>query len=186
MEKAERILLTVLTPTYNRVHTLPACFDSLSHQTCTEFEWIVVDDGSTDGTEEYFAGLPERPFPVRYIKKENGGKHTALNAAHPFIHRFQFETNYFGALKTIQACLPQFRAQGFGRIITITSVMAILQLPFQGFYSSVKAAMLSLSESLSMELAGTGIQCCSILPGCRSPRSSSATRRRTASSSPPR
>ena len=79
--------------------------------------------------------------------------------------RYQFETNYFGALKTIQACLPQFRAQGFGRIITITSVMAILQLPFQGFYSSVKAAMLSLSESLSMELAGTGIQCCSILPG---------------------
>ena len=79
--------------------------------------------------------------------------------------RFQFETNYFGALKTIQACLPQFRAQGFGRIITITSVMAILQLPFQGFYSSVKAAMLSISESLSMELHGTGIQCCSILPG---------------------
>ena len=86
MEKAERILLTVLTPTYNRVHTLPACFGSLSRQTRTEFEWIVVDDGSTDGTEEYFAGLPERPFPVRYIKKENGGKHTALNAAHPFIH----------------------------------------------------------------------------------------------------
>jgi len=79
--------------------------------------------------------------------------------------RYQFETNYFGALKTIQACLPQMRKQGFGRIITITSVMGILQLPFQGFYSSVKAAMLSISESLSMELHGTGIQCCSILPG---------------------
>lgn len=79
--------------------------------------------------------------------------------------RSQFETNYFGALKTIQACLPQFRSQGFGRIITITSVMAILQLPFQGFYSSVKAALLALSESLSLELKGTGIQCCSILPG---------------------
>ena len=43
--------------------------------------------------------------------------------------------------------------------------MAILQLPFQGFYSSVKAALLSLSESLSLELKGTGIQCCSVLPG---------------------
>ena len=86
MEKAERVLLTVLTPTYNRVHTLPACFDALSRQTCTAFEWIVVDDGSNDGTEEYVSGLPERPFPVRYIKKENGGKHTALNAAHPFVH----------------------------------------------------------------------------------------------------
>jgi len=79
--------------------------------------------------------------------------------------RYQFETCYFGALKTIQACLPVFRKQHFGRIVTVTSVMAILQLPFQGFYSSVKAAMLSLSESLSMELKGTGIQCCSVLPG---------------------
>lgn len=79
--------------------------------------------------------------------------------------RAQFETTYFGSFKTIQACLPTFRKQGFGRIITITSVMAILQLPFQGFYSSVKAALLSLSESLSLELKGTGIQCCSVLPG---------------------
>jgi len=79
--------------------------------------------------------------------------------------RFQFETNYFGALKSIQACLPQFRVQNFGRIITVTSVMAILQLPFQGFYSSVKAALLSISESLSLELSGSGIQCCSVLPG---------------------
>ena len=79
--------------------------------------------------------------------------------------REQFETTYFGSLKTIRCCLPVFRKQGFGRIITITSVMAVLQLPYQGFYSSAKAALLSLSQSLSMELKGTGIQCCSILPG---------------------
>ena len=79
--------------------------------------------------------------------------------------REQFETCYFGSLKSIRACLPVFRSQGFGRIITITSVMAVLQLPFQGFYSSAKAALLSISQSLSMELHGTGIQCCSILPG---------------------
>ena len=79
--------------------------------------------------------------------------------------RYQFETCYFGSLKTIQACLPVFRRQGFGRIVTITSVMAILQLPFQGFYSAAKAALLSLSESLQMELKGTGIECCSVLPG---------------------
>ena len=79
--------------------------------------------------------------------------------------RYQFETCFFGSHKTIQTCLPVFRRQGFGRIITVTSVMAILQLPFQGFYSAAKAALLSLSESLSMELKGTGIECCSILPG---------------------
>ena len=79
--------------------------------------------------------------------------------------RFQFETCLFGSLKTIQACLPVFRRQNFGRIVTITSVMAILQLPFQGFYSAAKAALLSVSESLQMELKGTGIECCSVLPG---------------------
>jgi len=79
--------------------------------------------------------------------------------------RAQFETCYFGAVKTIQACLPVFRKQGSGRIITVTSVMAVLELPYQVFYSSVKAALLSLTEGLRMELRGTGIQCCSILPG---------------------
>ena len=79
--------------------------------------------------------------------------------------RYQFETGYFGALKTIQACLPVFRKQGRGRIITVTSVMAVLQLPYQGFYASMKAALLSLTESLQLELKGTGIQCCSVLPG---------------------
>ena len=79
--------------------------------------------------------------------------------------RAQFETCYFGALKTIQACLPVFRRQGHGRIVTVTSVMAILSLPYQAFYSSAKAAMLALTEGLRMELEGSGIQCCSILPG---------------------
>jgi len=79
--------------------------------------------------------------------------------------RSQFETTYFGTFKTIQACLPVFRQQHFGRIVTVSSVMAVLQLPYQGFYSSAKAALLSLSQSLSMELRGTGIECCCILPG---------------------
>ncbi|MBR1887243.1 MAG: SDR family oxidoreductase [Bacteroidales bacterium] len=79
--------------------------------------------------------------------------------------RAQFETCYFGAVKTIQACLPVFRKQGRGRIITVTSVMAVLELPYQVYYSSVKAALLSLTEGLRMELKGSGIQCCSILPG---------------------
>ena len=79
--------------------------------------------------------------------------------------RYQFETCCFGVLKTVQACLPIFRSQGFGRIITVSSVMGVLQLPYQGLYSAAKAALLSLSQSLSMELAGTGIECCCVLPG---------------------
>ncbi len=79
--------------------------------------------------------------------------------------RAQFETCFFGSVKTIKGCLPQFRAQGYGRIITVTSVMAVLQLPFQVYYSSAKTALLSFTEGLRMELKGSGIQCCSILPG---------------------
>lgn len=75
-------LITVFTPTYNRARLLPRLFDSLCRQTFTDFEWLIVDDGSTDGTEELVRSefLPHAtPFPVRYIRKENGGKHTAIN-----------------------------------------------------------------------------------------------------------
>lgn len=77
----------------------------------------------------------------------------------------QFQTTFFGSLKTIEACVPVFRKQGYGRIVTVASVMSILPLPYQVFYSSAKAALLSLTEGLSMELAGTGVECCCILPG---------------------
>lgn len=80
-------LLSIVTPTYNRVSYLRQCFASLKAQTDLRFEWIVVDDGSTDGTGEtvaaFQAGQP--PFPIRYLYQENGGKHRALNAAHPLI-----------------------------------------------------------------------------------------------------
>ena len=58
--------------------------------------------------------------------------------------RSQFETTFFGSLKTIEACLPVFRQQGFGRIITVASVMSILPLPYQAFYAAAKSALLSL------------------------------------------
>ena len=45
-------LVTILTPTYNRAHTLPRVFESLQNQTFKDFEWLVIDDGSTDKTKE--------------------------------------------------------------------------------------------------------------------------------------
>ena len=49
-------LFTVYTPTYNRAHTLHRCYESLKVQTFRDFEWLIVDDGSTDGTAELVAG----------------------------------------------------------------------------------------------------------------------------------
>ena len=75
-------LLTILTPTYNRTSLLPRLYKSLCAQTCRDFEWIVVDDGSTDNTQEVVSSFKVEngdSFPITYIRKKNGGKHTALN-----------------------------------------------------------------------------------------------------------
>jgi len=79
--------------------------------------------------------------------------------------RYQFETNFFGVVKTIQACLPIFREQGYGKIITVSSLAGVIPIPFQTFYSSVKAALMLFMNGISIELKPFGIQCCTILPG---------------------
>lgn len=74
--------LTILTPTWNRRHLLPRLYRSLLAQEVPAgaFEWLVVDDGSTDGTADWLEELsPEAPFPMRVIRQENGGKHRAMN-----------------------------------------------------------------------------------------------------------
>ena len=72
--------LTVFTPAFNRAHTLVRTYESLCRQTCQDFCWLVVDDGSTDNTRQLVEGwIEEGRIPVRYIYKENGGLHTAYN-----------------------------------------------------------------------------------------------------------
>lgn len=73
-------LITVLTPTYNRANLLPRCYECLRKQTKDNFEWLIVDDGSSDNTIEVVNALiSNAEIPIRYIRKENGGKHTAVN-----------------------------------------------------------------------------------------------------------
>lgn len=71
---------TVFTPTYNRAYTLPKLYQSLINQTFNDFEWLIVDDGSTDNTEELINKfICERKIKIRYIKKQNEGKHVSIN-----------------------------------------------------------------------------------------------------------
>ena len=75
--------LTVFTPTYNRAHTLERLYRSLCAQTCRDFEWLVIDDGSTDGTAALIQDfIKEGLIPIRYIYKENGGLYTGYNTAY--------------------------------------------------------------------------------------------------------
>ena len=71
---------TVFTPTYNRAHTLYRVFKSLCEQNFRDFEWLLVDDGSTDNTKELIeTWVKMAKFPVRYFWQENSGKHIAYN-----------------------------------------------------------------------------------------------------------
>lgn len=74
--------LTVFTPTFNRAHTLSRTYESLCRQTSSDFEWLVIDDGSTDNTKELVNGwIKENKIPIKYAYKENGGLHTGYNKA---------------------------------------------------------------------------------------------------------
>ena len=78
--------LTIFTPTYNRAHTIGRTYQSLCRQSSKEFDWLIVDDGSTDHTasivEEW---LSENKITIRYVYKENGGLYTGYNIAYSLI-----------------------------------------------------------------------------------------------------
>lgn len=73
-------MVTVFTPTYNRGYIISKLYDSLKSQSCKNFEWVVVDDGSTDDTEKLFEIFAnENAITIKYFKKENSGKASAIN-----------------------------------------------------------------------------------------------------------
>jgi glycosyltransferase involved in cell wall biosynthesis len=78
---ATAFTITVLTPAYNRAHTLGRLYESLLAQTYREFEWVVIDDGSEDGTEALVRSwIADGPIEIRYHRQPNRGKHVAVNA----------------------------------------------------------------------------------------------------------
>lgn len=75
-------MLYIVTPTYNRAKELCILYKTLKSQTCLDFKWLVVDDGSTDETPLLIAKFQEDScVAIDYLKKDNGGKHTAYNLA---------------------------------------------------------------------------------------------------------
>lgn len=76
--------LTIFTPAYNRAHTLHRCYESLRKQSCKDFVWLIIDDGSTDNTADLVKKWQNETndFEIKYIYKSNGGMHTAHNTAY--------------------------------------------------------------------------------------------------------
>lgn len=105
--------LTVFTPAYNRRHTIGRTYESLCRQTCKDFEWLIIDDGSSDGTRQWVESLGDKinasgqrfdwmgraidgedhnhftiqlpEFKLTYIYKPNGGLYTGYNVAYATI-----------------------------------------------------------------------------------------------------
>lgn len=124
--------LTVFTPTYNRARTLQRTYESLCRQDCKEFIWLIIDDGSTDGTSELVQSWQrkENGFEVQYIYKENGGMHTAHNTAYENIHT---ELNIcidsddqmaLGAVKKIRDTWEKVKGKGYAGLIALDADFA--------------------------------------------------------------
>jgi glycosyltransferase involved in cell wall biosynthesis len=80
--QSSRYTFTIFTATFNRGHTLARVHERLRAQTFRDFEWLIVDDGSTDCTRQYVETWQKHSgFPIRYFWQPNQGKHMALNLA---------------------------------------------------------------------------------------------------------
>lgn len=77
-------ILTIFTPAYNRAYSLHLCYESLLRQSCKNFKWLIIDDGSTDNTRNLVESWKKNDngFEIQYEYKENGGMHTAHNVAY--------------------------------------------------------------------------------------------------------
>ena len=89
-----------------------------------------------------------------------GAEETSIEEA-----KAQFETDFFGPVRMTKAVLPTMRKQGSGQIINISSLAAVLPVPFEGYYAAAKAALLAWSEALRHEVKTLGIKVSVIEPG---------------------
>ena len=79
-------MITVYTPTYNREKLLPRLYQSLCDQSCNDFLWLIIDDGSTDQTASLIqTWQAEQKITIQYVRKENGGVQTARDMAYHLV-----------------------------------------------------------------------------------------------------
>lgn len=120
---------------------------------------VAMDVRDTDSVQRAVADIIGRAGRIDVLVNNAGMnmtgavEETSIAEAH-----VMFETNVFGAMRTIQAVLPHMRQQRGGRIVNISSVLGFLPSPYMGLYSASKHAIEGLSESLDHEVRQFGIR----------------------------
>jgi glycosyltransferase involved in cell wall biosynthesis len=134
-------LITVFTPTFNRKELLSKLYIDLQNQTFKDFLWLIIDDGSTDGTNEIVQEwINANIIDIQYIHKENGGKHKAFQLAYQicetkYITDFDDDDIYFSnCLETFIKCWEEIEQQGLTdigaiRALTVDSQGKVVGLP---------------------------------------------------------
>lgn len=130
-------------------------------------EALPLDLNSSDSIEQAVNEVRNRTGDTLFGLINNGayGQPGAVEDLSRDALRSQFETNLFGTQELTNRILPIFRAQGRGRIIQISSVLGFVCLAYRGAYNASKYALEALSDTLRLELRGTGIYVCLIEPG---------------------
>jgi NAD(P)-dependent dehydrogenase (short-subunit alcohol dehydrogenase family) len=130
------------------------------------FETLIVDVDDEAAVRRAVASVVEKAGRIDAVINNAGSawmgavEETSIDEA-----RAQLETNFFGALRMIQAVLPIMRRQGSGRIINISSLAGVLGVPFSGLYSASKFALEGMTESLRLETRHFGIHVSLVEPG---------------------
>jgi len=131
------------------------------------FEALKLDLNDPASIEAAAAQVLERSGGRLYALFNNGayGQPGAVEDLSREVLRAQFETNLFGWHQLTCLLLPAMRSHGEGRIIQNSSVLGLVVLPYRGAYNASKFALEGLSDTLRLELAGSGIHVSLIEPG---------------------
>lgn len=165
MRKINVKKLTVITPTYNRAYILEKCYNSLINQSCKDFLWLVVDDGSSDNTDELISKWKkDSVIEIQYLKKKNGGKASALNLAldnlnTPFAVCLDSDDYFYKdtvriALKHLQSIKDNNKCCGLLALRNNPdgTVMGDKEIPDKTEYATAADIMLGLGLALRTEL----------------------------------
>jgi glycosyltransferase involved in cell wall biosynthesis len=130
ISRSGRPTLTVFTPAYNRAHTLGRVYDSLLRQSSRDFCWLVIDDGSTDGTRALVEGwMAEKLIPITYHHQPNQGMHSAHNAAYRLIDtelNVCIDSDDCLADDAVRLIVDKWRREGSDRVAGLTGLDATM------------------------------------------------------------